>query len=209
MRALMPSGVRVLDVGAGAGAATVAINRDKGNEVVCIEPDPNRSEAAAALGLSVYRGFFDEAACKTLGKFDVVVLADVLEHQASPADMLDLTRKCLKDKATVIASVPNIAHWTVRLGLLFGKFDYEETGIMDATHLRWFTQKTFCKLFENQGFAVETIQFSAGTWMRAYNSGIMRLIPTPLRERAVVAFSRVLPRLFGCQMIVRAKVSEG
>jgi SAM-dependent methyltransferase len=209
MRALMPSGVRVLDVGSGAGGPTLAINRDKGNDVVCIEPDLDRSKAAAALGLCVYHGFFDETACRELGKFDVVVLADVLEHQASPADMLNLAKTCLNDHGIILASVPNVAHWTVRLALLFGKFDYQDIGIMDATHLRWFTQKTFCKLLETKGFVVEDLRFSAGAWMSVYNSGLMKWIPARIRRRAVIVLSRLAPRLYGCQLVVRGKLSEG
>jgi len=76
-------------------------------------------------------------------KFDVIIFADVLEHILYPEKVIDFfTKNYLKDNGRIIISLPNIANWQVRLKLLFGKFDYKNTGIMDRTHLHLYTYKT-------------------------------------------------------------------
>jgi predicted TPR repeat methyltransferase len=85
---------------------------------------------------------------------DAVVLADVLEHLRSPADALTLVRHTLSDQGRVFISVPNIANITVRLGLLFGIFEYRDRGILDHTHLRFYTKRTIRRDVENAGFRI-------------------------------------------------------
>jgi len=94
-----------------------------------------------------------EAAMMVLGRiprgaaFDGVVFKDVLEHVADPAALLRDARSLLRPGGRVIASIPNVAHWTVRLRLLFGHFDYTPTGLLDATHLRFFMEASVRALF--------------------------------------------------------------
>lgn len=137
---LMPAGVRVLDVGCGTGSVTLIANRGRGNTVRAIEPDPDRAATARARGIDVHNGVLDDAYLADRGRFDVVMSSDVLEHLAAPADLLRRFVAAARPGGLVILSVPNVAHWTVRWNLLFGRFDYEPVGIMDATHLRWFTE---------------------------------------------------------------------
>jgi 2-polyprenyl-3-methyl-5-hydroxy-6-metoxy-1,4-benzoquinol methylase len=76
-------------------------------------------------------------------KFDVIIMADVLEHLISPERTLDFfVRNYLKKTGTVIVSLPNIANWKIRLTLLFGHFNYTDSGILDKTHLHLYTHKT-------------------------------------------------------------------
>jgi SAM-dependent methyltransferase len=202
MRRMMPSGVRVLDVGCGAGGGTVVMNAGKHNEVLALEPDPQRAEAARSRGLNVRQTAFDVEALAELGAFDVVVLADVLEHQADPAVMLGLVRQCLAPQGRVLISVPNVAHWTVRLGLLFGRFDYRDSGIMDATHLRWFTERSLLAFVRRCGFEAVEVDHSSGSWMAAY-----RIVPKFLRRSLVRGLVGVSPGLFGCQHVVSATMN--
>ena len=153
-RALMPENARVLDVGCGTGSVTVIANRDKGNTVLAIEPDADRSAVATARGIDVFCGVLDHEFMSTRGPFDIIMFADVLEHLPSPDDMLKLAMSGLKPGGIILASVPNVAHWSLRLELLFGRFDYTETGLCDATHLRWFTQRTIRNLFTNHGLEI-------------------------------------------------------
>ena len=139
MREWMPEGVRVLDVGCATGALTSVVNRGKGNQVLGVEPDASRARAANAHDIEVVCGVLDDELCRSRGPFDVIVLADVLEHVPAPADLLDLAHEALRPAGLILVSVPNVAHWTVRAKLLLGRFDYAPSGIMDATHLRWFT----------------------------------------------------------------------
>jgi methionine biosynthesis protein MetW len=209
IRAMMPSNVRVLDVGCGVGALTEAVNADKNNTVLCIEPDPVRAEAARDRGLSVYVGLLDDDFIRTQGKFDVIVFADVLEHLTDPAAMLQKAVSCLAADGMIISSVPNVAHWTVRMRLLIGRFDYDKWGIMDATHLRWFTTRSMLALYDNQGLAVVDLRHSAGTMLDIYGRAPFRLAPRGLLRTVVATLTRWLPNLFGCQHVIKAKVRGG
>lgn len=86
--------------------------------------------------------------------FDVVMFGDVLEHLYEPRATLEKVIPFLKDNGTIVVSLPNVANWKVRLKLLFGKFDYSEWGIMDKTHLKFFTRKTARNLLKEAGFVI-------------------------------------------------------
>ena len=88
-------------------------------------------------------------------EFDVAVFGDVLEHLRNPWKVLEETKNILKSDGYVVASIPNIAHGSIRLALLQGKFDYMKLGILDDTHLRFFTCKTTEELFKLSGYFIE------------------------------------------------------
>jgi len=99
---------------------------------------------------------------KTLPRnVQAIVLADVLEHLRSPTHTLALVRAALADDGHVFLSVPNIANVTVRLGLLFGVFEYRDRGILDHTHLRFYTVRTIRREVEKAGFRIEEIRGSS------------------------------------------------
>jgi SAM-dependent methyltransferase len=208
MRSLLPTNARVLDVGCGAGGLTVAINGGKNNTVLCIEPDPERAAVARGKGLQVVSGFFDEAFIETCGAFDAILFGDVLEHLADPGAVLTLARRCLAKGGVIIVSVPNIAHWTVRLKLLLGRFDYSDGGIMDATHLRWFTRKTLLAMLAHAGLEASNVHSSLGLWMAEYERKPFSLLPGRGRRFVLLLLLRLFPSLIACQYIVAAKISE-
>ena len=81
-----------------------------------------------------------------VGRFDCVVMADVLEHLRSAPVVLSAVKDLLADHGMIIASTGNVAHWYVRLGLLMGRFNYRDRGILDQTHVRLYTRRTFRRL---------------------------------------------------------------
>ena len=92
------------------------------------------------------------------------------------------------------------------MDLLRGQFDYREIGIMDATHLRWFTRKTLTRLFESIGFRIESFQGSAGLWLWDYRQRRpWKWIPPDTRRRMVLACLKRWPGLFSCQHVVNAR----
>lgn len=201
---LIPPGSRVLDVGCGTGELTAVIAGLPGCEAVGLEPHAERAAAARALGLTVEAGVLSADLRAKLGAFDVVVFADVLEHLVSPADVLAEARQFLRPGGAVIASVPNVAHWTVRWYLLCGRFDYQTSGIMDATHLRWFTRASLERMFRHGGFEVERVEPTAGLWMASYKKFPWKLLGERTRARLVPALTRRLPNLFACQNVIKA-----
>ncbi len=207
LRSLMPSGVRVLDVGCGTGSVTLIANRMKNNDVLGLEPDVQRAARSRSRGIDTVCGELDDTFVARHGLFDVVVFADVLEHLPAPAEALTRAIGLLKPGGLVLISVPNVAHWTVRLELLRGRFDYTDTGILDATHLRWFTAKTIRSLCTDVGLDVRSTQQAAGTWLAEYRQMLpWRIIPGRLRRRLIHLLTRLFPLLFGCQHVLLAQI---
>jgi len=204
----VPDGARVLDVGCGTGSMSKLVRDLRHATVIGIEPNPERAGLARQRGIDVHVGVLNAQTSATLGDFDAVVFADVLEHLEDPAATLRTARSVLRRGGVVVASVPNVAHWTVRWNLLLGRFDYQPVGIMDATHLRWFTRRSIHSLFGAAGFTVQTYTVSAGMWMPEYNTRApWRWMAPDSRNRAIIAGVRRWPGLFGCQHVVRATVS--
>ena len=204
LHALMPSHVRVLDVGCGTGSVTIIANQDRDNTVVGIEPDAQRAEVARSRGLTVTTGYLDEVFLSTHAPFDVVMASDVLEHTANPAELLRLMTRAIKPNGIILVSVPNVAHWSVRFNLLFGRFNHEPFGIMDATHLRWFTAKTIASLFEQTGLELIEMRQTAGTSLPVYTRGLFRRLPQG-KVAVIRGLTQALPFLFGVQHVVKAR----
>ena len=99
---------------------------------------------------------------KSKQKFDILILADILEHLVDPEKVLTFfVSNNLKDNGKVIISLPNILNISVRLNLLFGRFDYTEEGILDKTHLHFYTLKTGRKLINFSGLKIIKEKFSS------------------------------------------------
>jgi methionine biosynthesis protein MetW len=201
-------GTRVLDIGCGTGSVTETIKHQKNVDIVGLEPNPERAQAARGRGFEVINGVYTRDVPDQHGKFDYILFLDVLEHLADPAAMLTDVAGALNEGGCIIASIPNVAHWTVRLDLLFGKFDYVPMGIMDATHLRWFTRKSVIRLFEASGYHVEQIRGTAGSWMKQYRRTPLRLIPGRYRGRVLNRLGRIWYGLFACQHILLARRTD-
>ena len=94
----------------------------------------------------------------SVSQFDLVLALDVLEHLNDPQRAVRLLRHKIGPNGLLIVSIPNIAHFEVSLPLFFlGQWDYQEDGLLDKTHLRFFTRKTACRLLEDSGFCITTV----------------------------------------------------
>jgi len=202
---MIPSGARVLDVGCGTGSVSRLIIDACHCTVFGIEPDADRAAAASANGIEVVGAQLTEELIPQLGLFDVVLFADVLEHLVDPFETLRLAQKFLRVGGAIVASLPNIAHWTVRLNLLRGRFDYQPVGIMDATHLRWFTLRSLHRLFTQADYRIVETKASAGMWMQVYQVPPWQWIPRRVLRKVLHGAARAWPTLFGCQYVIRAE----
>lgn len=203
----VPDAARVLDIGAGTGTLATRLRDTKGASVLCVEPDAERAQLARERGLVVHATDLDTFAATAPEPFDVAILADVIEHLAYPGPVLATARRLLKPSGHLLVSVPNVAHWTLRAALLRGRFDYEATGLMDATHLRWFTLASLRRMLEACGFAVEDSVGTLGSWHPAYAKFPWGLIPRSLRTGVIRRLVQRFPTVFGLQHVVRAGVS--
>ena len=153
-RARLPPG-RVLDLGC-AGGLLGARLRELGHLVVGVDGDPppgaeDKLDRLVVADLDA--GLPAEAVDE--GPFDLILAADVLEHLRDPARLLRELHGASSAEATLISSVPNIGHWYPRLRIGLGRFDYDRRGILDATHLRFFTLRSFAAMTARVGWQVE------------------------------------------------------
>ena len=146
---------KVLDVGCATGLLAKELKK-RGNKIYGIEIDPEQAEIAKKFCEETLMGDIENIEIPYKPNyFDVILFADILEHLKAPEQVLSKLSKFLKNDGFCIVVLPNIAHIYVRIKLLFGIFKYEEIGILDRTHLRFFTYKTARKLIEDSGFQVE------------------------------------------------------
>ncbi len=148
---------RVLDVGCGIGLNGL-VARQRGAEVTGIEISPQTRERAAKTLHEVLDVDIESDMSCDVGigerRFDLMLFGDVLEHTRDPESVLRRMSKYLEEEGHVIVSLPNVAAWTVRLGLLAGDFDYQPSGILDDTHLRFFTRESAARMVEASGLEV-------------------------------------------------------
>jgi O-antigen biosynthesis protein len=147
---LVGEDARVLELGPATGYMS-RVFAERGCKVVGIEIDAAMAERASEACERVIVGDLDllDLEQELAGeRFDVIVAADVLEHLRDPLKTLTRLRPFLEGDGSFVISVPNVAHGSVRLALLSGHFDYADIGLLDSTHLRFFTRETFERLLD-------------------------------------------------------------
>jgi 2-polyprenyl-3-methyl-5-hydroxy-6-metoxy-1,4-benzoquinol methylase len=144
----------VLDVGGSSGYLGRELAR-RGAEVVVIDNDPEAVAGASQAGMDAHVvDITRQDPPGRPGGYDVVLCGDVLEHLADPAAALRRLRPLVAPEGRLVASVPNGANWALRLSLLAGRWNYTDRGLLDRTHLRNFTRRTFLATIRAGGFEV-------------------------------------------------------
>jgi len=202
IRRWAPRGGTLMDLGAAGGELGSALrghfDRTIGFEfnVDCVGQLCGRFDQVVITDLETVRALPSNV--------DAIVLADVLEHLRNPAAALQLVRLALRDDGHLFISVPNIANVTVRLGLLFGIFEYRDRGILDETHLRFYTKRTIRREIEKAGFRIlemggssVPIRLIVGSWMPEL---LLRI-----GEKLLTWLTRVWRGLFAYQIILVAE----
>lgn len=149
----------ILELGSSTGYLTKEFKKN-GSIVDIVEKDLEDIKRAKKYVRIAYLGSLedDKFLSQIKNKYEVVVAADVIEHLKEPEKILDKIRKWLKKDGKLIISLPNVASWQIRKELFFnGNFDYTDEGILDKTHLRFFTYKTSCELLKSKGFKIINI----------------------------------------------------
>jgi O-antigen biosynthesis protein len=152
-------GKRILDVGCAAGELGAALKRARACEVVGIEA---AAQAAAQARSKLDRVIVGDAQSPDLpldpSSFDYVILADILEHLVDPWAALASFSRYLRPDGRVVASIPNARFYAVIARLLFNRWGYRDSGILDRTHLRFFTWPTIKEMFEGAGLHLERVR---------------------------------------------------
>jgi 2-polyprenyl-3-methyl-5-hydroxy-6-metoxy-1,4-benzoquinol methylase len=195
-------GRRLLDVGAADGLLSRQLTAS-GWRVTAIEGDPALAQVGARYCERMINVNLDREIPVGEGPFDVIVYGDVLEHLVDPLRVLVELDRGLGPGGIVIISVPNIAHLWIRLLLLVGRFDYLDRGILDHSHLRFFTERSMRAMLADAGLSVA--RFTATP------APLFQILPVSWHRRWVAAthsinavIARKVRRLLGYQFIVLA-----
>jgi 2-polyprenyl-3-methyl-5-hydroxy-6-metoxy-1,4-benzoquinol methylase len=154
---MVGAGKKVLEVGCWSGHVTQHL-ASRANDVVGVEIDPDAAQLARTHAVRVHVADLDTTPLSELehDQFDVIMLCDVLEHLKRPQAVLADALGLLADGGRVVISVPNVAHIDVRVMLMRGDWEYQADGVLDDTHLRWFTKASLREMLADAGLvAVE------------------------------------------------------
>jgi 2-polyprenyl-3-methyl-5-hydroxy-6-metoxy-1,4-benzoquinol methylase len=187
----------------GAGGYLAQPLTAAGCTVVGVEPDPVAAESARAHCAEVVVGDFERPETRGAieGPFDVAIFGDVLEHLRDPWAALEAVADLLAPGASVIASIPNIAHWSARLQILRGRFPQADSGLFDRTHLRFFTRTTAHELAARTGYRIEREQFTRWALPLGPLAGLV-----PDHIEAAAANRR--PELFALQFVLTLRRAQ-
>ncbi|MQA75097.1 MAG: methyltransferase domain-containing protein [Solirubrobacterales bacterium] len=192
---MLPIGGRILDVGCSGGYLAERLAA-RGSVVSGIELDPRAAERAGAHCDRVLVGDvetlelpFDPAT------FDAIACGDLIEHLRRPGDVLARLRGLLKPGGRLVLTTPNVANWTIRLQLLFGRFHYTDRGILDRTHAHLFTRRTLIACLVGAGYEVERLDFTVP----------VPIFGSPAVERLAHRIGALRPQLLAFQFVAAAR----
>ncbi len=149
----------ILEIGSSTGYMTRAF-LDNGCVVDVVESDQKAvlklpKQVRVILNVSIE----DDEIFKSLGKYDFIIMADVLEHLVNPEQTLKKLQKISSPETELIISLPNIACWAMRKQLFFkGDFEYQESGLLDKTHLHFYTVETLPKMLSDCSWQTDAVR---------------------------------------------------
>jgi 2-polyprenyl-3-methyl-5-hydroxy-6-metoxy-1,4-benzoquinol methylase len=193
---------RVLDLGSSSGELASRV-RDLGHHVTAadvVEHPQVRRRVDEFIRADLDQGLPSELVA--LGPFDVVLTADVLEHLREPRRLLEQLRTVVAEDGILIASVPNFAHWYARIRTMLGLFDYDQRGVLDRGHVRFFTRRSFQRLLRDAGFSIIRME-TTGLPVEVLTRGHGRAVRL-LRRLDLFAVA-MRPTLFGYQFVCQCE----
>jgi len=211
---LITPGSTILEIGCATGYIGKFLKEKRNCKMYAVEIDKEAAELARPYYEEIIVGDVeDEEILKQLPTkfFDYILCMNVLEHLKWPQKVLVNLKKFLKDDGYLIACIPNVAHWSIRLKLLFGNFDYEKglfgsdhgIALLDKTHLRFFTLKTMKKMFLETGFKIEFISFDPDKGIPKLHGFFLRI---PTGWKILKFFYSLWPTLFAGQFVFKLKL---
>jgi 2-polyprenyl-3-methyl-5-hydroxy-6-metoxy-1,4-benzoquinol methylase len=196
---------RVLDVGCATGFLGKAL-AGQGCAVIGVEFDPQAAAEARALLDEVVEADLNVTALADLfpgREFDAIVFGDVLEHLLDPDAVLRSAVELLAAGGAVVISIPNVAHGSLRLALLQGRWDYLETGLLDRTHLRFFTRESVLLMVAGAGLHITDLR---GTILDPLGCEVE--IDDESLPGTIVEWVRRQPDALTYQFVLRAEVGR-
>lgn len=191
----------ILDVGAAQGMLGDLV-QGSGLTIDAVEANPGWAEQARPFYRNTWASIVEDAPLPSR-EYKLVVCADVLEHTPDPVSVLKRLREAATEDATFIISVPNVAHLAVRLMLLFGYFPKMERGILDRTHLQFFTKDTARAMLAQAGLQAKSIRATGIPLDEVWKKGEGKL-PFKVAQKMQHLALDVAPRLFSMQWVMVA-----
>jgi 2-polyprenyl-3-methyl-5-hydroxy-6-metoxy-1,4-benzoquinol methylase len=209
VRQMVGSNKTVLDLGCGEGGLAAELKKSDnaitGIDVLAETPNPQVFEQYFSADLNQgIAPVIQELAAK---RFERVLLLDILEHLNEPEKLLRQCHEVLGPDGQLIISVPNVANITVRLMLLFGQFNYTARGILDRTHVRFFTRKTARRFVEENGFAILEERLTVMPVELAFGWSPDSLLGKTI-NRMLAGVTALMPGLFGYQVMFVARTKR-
>jgi 2-polyprenyl-3-methyl-5-hydroxy-6-metoxy-1,4-benzoquinol methylase len=173
IRLIPPHVKRILEVGCAGGETGKALKEQGFSEVVGIEINEDVAEKGKSYYDKLIVGDVEQIRLPfKKGHFDCILYGDVLEHLVNPWKVLKEHRVFLKKGGTIICSIPNVRHYRIIKQLVFGgKWEYTTKGVMDRTHLRFFTSASIRSMLEEAGFEITALikRPSGAKWLKWCN----------------------------------------
>jgi len=193
---------RVLEIGCASGYVSEYLSRQRDCVVTGVEIEPDAASIAGQFCEKVIVGDIenDEVLKQITGNYDVIILADILEHLRNPTRVLIALRDKLLPDGFILISLPNVAHYSVRFKLLLGKFEYTDGGLLDKTHLRFFTLKSARRMIHEAGYTIEHFDMNMSYTYLGRFLGRM-----PRFYRVVLSLMKIAPNFFGYQFFFKLK----
>jgi 2-polyprenyl-3-methyl-5-hydroxy-6-metoxy-1,4-benzoquinol methylase len=196
---LIPRNKKILEVGCNTGNLGYSLIKNKSCKVYgldyskkAINIAKKRLTKAIVFDLETYSIPYKNET------FDIIIFADVLEHIRYPEKTITDYKKTLKKDGIIIASIPNVANINIRWNLFWGNWNYKEWGILDKTHMRFFTKKTIKQLFNDQNYKIIKITSTPGA-----NFIFLRHFKPLIKIKEIIC--KIYPKLLALQFIVIAK----
>ncbi len=196
---------RVVEFGCASGYMSKVLKEKCNCEVIGLEINKEDAKIAEAFCKKVITGDIEDLKWhKELegSNLDVAVFADILEHLKFPEAVLRKTKDILDKDGYILVSVPNIANISIRLELLLGSFEYEKLGILDNTHLKYFTLKSIVNLIETAGFYVDSVDYVVKDLSVSIIKETLKLLDLTPTGKTINSFNKIDATAY--QFIVKA-----
>ncbi|RJR21276.1 MAG: class I SAM-dependent methyltransferase [Nitrospiraceae bacterium] len=191
----------VLEVGCHSGYLGEVLKK-RGNKVWGVEINREAARSAEQFYEKVFTGSIEDQNIwdAISRKYDVILFLDVLEHLVNPRSVLVKSRELLYPGGFIIATIPNVASYGVRKELLFGRYDYQDSGVLDKTHLRFFTFYSARQFIKDCGYSVVDWSVTKCDLPLEYKLPFFR----PVYDWSRSFLSRSFPNLFGVVVLFKA-----